>query len=349
MVELWFAILCLMLVMFVVLAGWDFGAGALHFIAARNPEERRMLIAAIGPLWTWNEVWLVAGGGVLLVAFPRVLAISFPAYYLALFLVLWALILRGIALEVRGLLASGLWHAFWDFGFATANVSLAILFGAAIGNVIRGMPLQANIPLSLPLFTDFGVRGPLGILDWYTVSMAVFTLVCLCAHGASYLALKAEGEVYRRAKVLAKWLWPVTVVLLAVVSVETFYVRPALFTGMAERPLAWIALLLSAGGTAAIITGPHSGAEARTFWGGCVFIAGLLGSAAASLFPVILYSTISGEYSITAYNGSSDSSSLRAATYWWPVAFALSFAYFWFVGKHYRGRAQTYQDGHDPQ
>ena len=112
MVELWFAILCLMLVMFAVLGGWDFGAGALHFIAARNQDERRTLIAAIGPLWTWNEVWLVAGGGVLFVAFPRVLAISFPAYYLALFLVLWTLILRGIALEVRGLIDSGLWRAF---------------------------------------------------------------------------------------------------------------------------------------------------------------------------------------------------------------------------------------------
>jgi cytochrome d ubiquinol oxidase subunit II len=349
MVELWFAILCLMLVMFAVLGGRDFGAGALHFVAARNQEERRALIAAIGPLWTWNEVWLVAGGGVLFVAFPRVLSIAFPAYYLALFLVLWSLILRGIALEVRGLIDSGLWRAFWDFGFAASNVLLAILFGAAIGNVIRGMPLQADVPLSLPLFTDFGVRGPLGILDWYTVSVAVFTLVCLCAHGSSYLALKAEGEVYRRAKVLTKWLWPGAVVLLVVVSLETFYVRPTLFTGMADRPLAWIALVLTAGGVASILIGPHSLAEARAFWGGCVLIAGLLGSAAASLFPVILYSTVSGEYSITAYNGSSDASSLQAAIYWWPVAFALSFVYFWFVGRHYRGRAGTADYGHAPQ
>ena len=111
------------------------------------------------------------------------------------------------------------------------------------------------------------MRGPLGILDWYTVSVAVFTLVCLSAHGASYLALKAEGEVYRRAKALTKWLWPGAVILLVVVSVETFYVRPELFTGMAERPLAWIALVLTAGGMAAIFTGPHSGAEATDVLG----------------------------------------------------------------------------------
>lgn len=243
----------------------------------------------------------------------------------------------------------GLWRAFWDTGFAAANILLAILFGAAIGNVVRGMPLQADVPLSLPLFTDFGVPGPLGILDWSTVSVAIFTPVCLCAHGASYLAMKAEGEVYRRARMLTKWLWPAAVVLLVAVSVETFYVRPAMFTNMAGRPLAWIALMLTVGGMAAMLSGPHSGAEGRTFWGGCFFIAGLMGSAAASLFPAILYSTVSGQYSISAYNGSSDASSLRAASYGWQAAFALSFVYFWIVAKHYRGRAQASPYGHDPQ
>jgi len=211
--------------------------------------------------------------------------------------------------------------------------------------VIRGLPLAPDAPLSLPLFTDFRVHGMLGILDWYTVSVAVFTLVCLCAHGASYLTLKAEGEVYRRSKTLTKRLWAATVFLLLAVSLESFYVRPALFTGMAGRPVAWVALVLLAGGLAAIFTGLRSGAERRSFLGGCIFIAGLLGGAAVSLFPVILYSTVSPDYSITAYNGSSDPGSLRAATYWWPAAFVLTFAYFAFVRKHYRGRVQMSQDG----
>jgi len=352
MVALLFAILCLMITIFVILAGWDIGAGALHFVVARNQDERRTLIAAIGPLWTWNEVWMVATGGVMFVAFPRVMAISFPAYYLALFLVLWTLILRGIALEFRGHLPSDLWRAFWDFVLAVANILLAILFGAAIGNVVRGMPLRPDAPLSLPLFTNFGVRGKLGILDWYTISMAVFTLVCLGAHGASYLALKTEGDVHRRARLSKKWLWPCTVFLLLVVSVETFYVRPQLFAGMATRPAAWIGLALVASGLAAIFTGLRSSIEVRTFLGSCVFIAGLLGTAAASLFPVMLYSTVSPDYSITAYNGSSDLSSLRAATYWWPMALALTLVYFWFVGKHYRSRVRispNASDTHDAQ
>jgi len=253
------------------------------------------------------------------------------------------LILRGISLEVRDHVPSELWRSFWDFVFAVANVLLAVLFGAAIGNVIRGMPLRPDEPLSLPLFTNFGVRGKVGILDWYTLSMAVFTLVCLGAHGASYLALKAEGEVYRRAQALARWLWPSTMFLLLVVSLETHFVRPELFAGMAGRPMAWAGLALVAGGLTAIFTALRSGAEMRLFLGGCIFIAGLLGGAAASVFPVILYSTVSPEHSITAYDGSSDPSSLRVAAYWWPVAFALTFTYAWFAGKHYRGRV------HDPQ
>ena len=348
MVELWFIILCLMITVFVVLDGWDFGAGVLHYIVARNQEERRILIAALGPLWSWNEVWLVGTGGVLFVAFPRVLATVFPAYYLALFLILWTLILRGISLEFRGHIPHTLWHSFWDFVFVVSNVLLAILFGTAAGNVIRGMPLAPDIPLSLALFTDFGVHGTVGILDWYTLSVAVFTLICLSAHGASYLAIKTEGEFNRRSQSLAKRLWLATVGLFVIVSVQTFYVRPELFTSVPGRPIAWATLATAAGGLLAIFTGLRAKTDGRTFLGGCAFIVGLLGTGAASLFPVILHSTLRPEYSVTAYNGSSDPSSLRAAAYWWPIAFAFAIVYFGFIGKYYAGRVQISKDTQRP-
>jgi len=348
LVPVWFGIVCVMIAIFIVFDGWDFGVGALHYIVARNQEERRTLIAALGPLWSWHEVWLAATGGVLFVAFPRVLATAFPAYYLALFLVLWTLILRGISLEVRGHIPHPMWRSFWDFVFAVSSAALAVLFGTALGNVIRGMPLGPDAPLSLPLFIDFGVRGKVGILDWYTISVAVFALVCLSAHGASYLATKMEGEVRRRSVKMARSLWLSTAILLVGVSGETFYVRPELFAGMVSRPAAWAALALTAGGAAAVFTGLRSGAERRTFRGGCALIAGLLGTAAASLFPVMLYSTLAPRYSITAFNGSSDVSSLRVAAYWWPVAFAFALTYFNFIGKHYTGRVQLSKDTHLP-
>ena len=348
MVEAWFIILCLMITFFVVMDGWDFGAGALHFLVAKNQDERRMLITSLGPLWSWNEVWLVGTGGVLFVAFPQIMATGFSAYYLALFLVLWTLLLRGISLEFRGHISSPLWWSFWDCVFVVSNTLLAILLGTAVGNVLRGMPLTPDEPLSLPLFTHFGVHGKVGILDWYTVSVAVFTSVCLAAHGASYLALKAEGEVHRRSNILANRLWRSTVLLLLLVSAETFFVRPELFQGIQGRPTAWGACFLVAGGWVAIFTGLRSGSEVRTFLGGCGLITGLLATAAASLFPVMLHSTLRPEYSLTAYNASSDAHNLKVAAYWWPVAFVFALIYFAFIGKHYSGRVQMSKDTQRP-
>src|SRR4051812_23895520 len=199
MIELWFALLCLTLVLFSVLEGWDFGAGALHFVVAKNAAERRQLIAAIGPLWTWHEVWLLAAGGTFLLAFPKAMAITFSGYYLALWLALWLFMLRGISLEVGGHLSDPLWQSFWDLVFAVANVLLAFVFGAALGNMIRGVPLDETGAFALALFTHFGVRGRVGILDWYSLSVGALTLMLLCAHGATYLTLKTQGVVQARS------------------------------------------------------------------------------------------------------------------------------------------------------
>jgi cytochrome d ubiquinol oxidase subunit II len=348
MVELWFAILCLMITFFVVLDGWDIGAGALHFIVAKNLEERRIVIAALGPLWSWHEVWLVAAGGVLFIAFPRVLATAFSEYYLALFLVLWCLILRGISLEFRSHIADSFWRSFWDWVFAAANVLLAILFGTALGNVIRGMPLAPDTSVSLPFFTHFGVRGDVGLLDWYTLSVAIFALICLAAHGASFLSLKTEDQVRRRSQVAARRLWLATAFFLLVVTVETMSVRPQLFANISGRPLAWITILLLVSAWIAIVTGFQPASDLRVFLGGCGVIVGLLGTAAVTLFPEMLHSSGSPAVSITAYNGSSDPNNLRIAAYWWPAAFVLSLVYFAFIGKYYRGRVQLSRDTQRP-
>jgi cytochrome d ubiquinol oxidase subunit II len=348
MITLWFLILCVMITFFVVLEGWDFGVGALHYLAARNQDERRILIAALGPLWSWHEVWLVGTGGVLFVAFPRVLSIAFPAYYLALYLVLWTLILRGISIEFRGHVPHGLWRSFWDCTFSLSSILLAILFGLAIGNVMRGMPLAPDVPLSLPLFNDFGVHGQVGILDWYTISVAIFTLACLSAHGATYLMLKTEGDIYRRSKRLAQRLWTLTFALLIAVSAETVYVRPQFWEGTAVRPLAWLGLVVVAAGLFCILTGLRSRADQRAFIGSCALIVGMLGTAAASLYPVMLHSTLASEYSITAWNGSSDAAGLGLAAWWWPVAFVLAIGYFLFIARQYAGRVQVSSDTQQP-
>ncbi len=232
MVELWFAILCVTLILFVVLDGWNIGAGVLHLVVAKSDRERREVIAALGPSWSWNEVWLLAAGGTFVLAFPRILAVSFAGFYLALWLVLWSFVLRGISIEVGGHIRDTLWQSAWDFVFALSSVLLAVLFGAAFGNVIRGVPLDATGHFSMSLFTDFGVRGRVGILDWYTLSVAVFATALLAAHGGTYLTLKTTGRVHERSELWARRLWAATAVLFVIITLQTQVVRPDLYRAM---------------------------------------------------------------------------------------------------------------------
>src|SRR5687767_740375 len=204
MVELWFAIIVLMLTLYVVLDGYDLGAGALHLLVARNDGERRQVLSVIGPYWGGIEVWLIAGAGSLYAVFPRVLAAAFSGFYLAIFLLLWCLILRGAAIEFRSHVGDRLWRAFWDAVWCGSSTLLALLFGAALGNLIRGVPLRADGWFSLALFTDWSARPPVGILDWYTALAAVFALGMLALQGALFLAWKTDGPVQQRSRNLAR-------------------------------------------------------------------------------------------------------------------------------------------------
>src|SRR5262245_28387915 len=199
MTGVWYSILSFMLTMFLVLEGFDIGAGMLQYVVGKTEAERRTVIAAIGPLWSWHEVWLVGFGGTLFLAFPAILAASFSGFYLALFLLLWTLVLRGVSIEASGHIEDPLWREGWHFCFVVSNVLLAVLIGAALGNVVRGVPLDARGTFALPFFTNFSPDGNVGILDWYTLSVSAFFLVTFAAHGANGLALKTEGAVHDRS------------------------------------------------------------------------------------------------------------------------------------------------------
>jgi len=344
MIELWYVIVCFTFLIFVVMDGWNFGIAALHLIAARTVEERREVIAAVGPLWSWHEVWLLASGGTLLMAFPKVMATAFAGYYLALWLVLWCFILRGVSIEVGGHIHDSMWQKWWDFVFGVASVLLAVLFGTAIGNVIRGVPIGPTGKFSLALFTDFGVRGEVGILDWYSVLVAVFTVVLLGAHGATYLTLKTRGKVHARSERIMRGLWTAALPMFVVITAATWYVRPDMFAAMARRPVAWVAILIVVGAMTAILIGLTRKREVLTFVGSCGVIVGLLAAFAVSVFPVMLYSTISPEYSLTAYGGAAHPSSLRLAIFWWPIGVGLAITYFVFILRHYRGKVRPAED-----
>jgi len=344
MIATWYAVVSFMLIIYIVLDGRNFGAGMLHWFVAKTPEERRQVIAAIGPLWSWHEVWLVGFGGTLVAVFPRLMASAFAGYYLALFLILWCLILRGISLEVGGHINDRLWQQFWDFLFVFSNFLLAILFGAAAGNLARGVPLDAHGDFSMAFFTDFNVRGNVGLLDWYTVSIAIFTAVMLAAHGATYLTLKTEGPVHDRSASYAKYLWAVVVPLLLAVLVESRVVRPDLPGRAIYNPFWWLGLLVTAVSAFTLISGLTSRRELRAFLGSTFLIAGFLATGSAAIFPVMLNSTLASENSLTAYAVAAGPTSLLVASIWWPLGFALAVFYFIYISRRYAGKVSVQRD-----
>src|SRR5712691_11068956 len=173
METLWFCLVAGMIATYVVLDGFDLGAGIVHLLIARTDGERRQVIGAIGPVWDGNEVWLLAAGGTLFFAFPALYASAFSGFYLPLMMVLWLLVLRGMALEFRHHISGPVWAPFWDVIFCFSSGLLAVFFGAALGNVVRGVPLDAQGRFFESLWTDFQLGPDSGILDWYTILIGV--------------------------------------------------------------------------------------------------------------------------------------------------------------------------------
>ena len=344
MIAAWYGIVSFMLITYVALDGRNFGAGMLHWLVARTPQERRQVVAALGPLWSWHEVWLVGFGGTLVAVFPRLMASAFAGYYLVLFLILWGLILRGISLEVGGQINDRLWQQFWDFVFVSSNFLLAILFGAAAGNLARGVPLDSHGNFSMAFFTSFGVRGYVGLLDWYTVSIATFAAVMLGAHGATYLMLKTEGAVHDRSATWAKYLWAAVAPLFLAIAVESWVVRPDLPGHAIYNPFCWLGLLVVIVAASTLISGLSTSREMRAFVGSNFLLVGLLATGGAAIFPVMLYSTLAPENSLTAYAVASSQNALLLASIWWPVAFALATAYFVFISRRYAGKVSVKPD-----
>jgi cytochrome d ubiquinol oxidase subunit II len=345
MVELWYAIAALFLAAYAVLDGFDLGAGALHLFVARTDTERRRVLGAVGPFWDGNEVFLLAAGGVLFVAFPTALAVGLSGFYLAIFLVLWTLILRGVAIEFRSHVNDPLWRAAWDFVFCAASAGLAILFGAALANLIRGVPIDAQGWFALTLFTHFRTEDPVGILDWYTVLVGVFALLTLMAHGGTFLAWKTDGPVEERSRRAALTLFGVVAALWPVVTWATHVASPAAFATLGQRPLAWLGAAAAVAGLAAALRGLLKGRGLGAFLGSCAFIAGILAATAVMTFPVLLRSSGDPARSLTAYAAASAPSGLRTALGWFSIGAPLAAAYFIMLFRLHRGKIGPAREG----
>ena len=327
----WFCLVAIMIAGYVVLDGFDIGAGIVHLFVARTDQERRQVLQSIGPVWDGNEVWLLAGGGTLYFAFPALYAAAFSGFYLALMMVLWLLILRGISIELRSHIDSPVWQPFWDLVFGGSSALLAILFGAALGNVVRGVPLDANGFFFLPLWTNFQPGSDAGIVDWFTLIGGVAAFVALTLHGCCWLASRTEGDLQQRARALGAKTWWAVLALTAVLTFFSFRLQPHLEAQFVGHPWGFVFPLLGLLGLAGMRFFSAGRRDTAAFLCSCLYLTGMLTSAAFGVFPYVLPSNIAPEAGLTVFNASAAPYGLYIGLAWWIPGMLLAAGYTTFV------------------
>ena len=338
MASVFFVVIAFMLITYTILDGFDLGVGTVHWIIGRNLDERRRVLKAIGPFWDGNEVWLIASGGVLYLAFPLLYASSFSGFYLPLTIVLWLLMLRGISIEVRGHLTEPIWQNFYDFLFTMSGALLTIFFGAALGNVVRGVPLNSAGYFFEPLWTDFRAGENPGILDWYTILVGVMGLVTLANHGAHWLALKLVGELGQRARALCARLWWFVGALTAAGLVATVYVRPTITDNYRSPGPGWLLPVMVLGGLSGMRIFRARQRDVAAFVASSVYIAGMLGGIAFGMYPTLLPATTDAGLSLTVSNSAAGEYGLSVGIVWWTFAAVVTGGYFGYVYWLFRHR-----------
>jgi cytochrome d ubiquinol oxidase subunit II len=300
-----------------------------------------MVLSAIGPVWDGNEVWLIAAGGTLFFSFPVLYATSFSGFYLPLIIVLWLLMLRGISIELRGHIKNPVWFAFWDGIFFIASALLAIFYGAAMANVLRGVPLDSTGTFFEALWTDFNpFSANPGILDWYTILIGLLALATLTTHGANYLAVKTEGDVYMRARRFARIAWIVTVVLAVLGTIASFVVQPNISASYFGRPWGFIFPIITLIGLASSGYFYFKQQDLYTFLAFGLYIVGMLLSAAFGLYPLVLPAS-DHVNNLTIYNASASQYGQTVGLVWWIIGMILAAIYFIFAYRLFWGKVQV--------
>jgi cytochrome d ubiquinol oxidase subunit II len=343
---IWFWLVAVMIVGYVVLDGFDLGVGVLHLFLVRTESERRATLASIGPVWDGNEVWLLAGGGTLYFAFPLLYASAFSGFYLPLMIVLWLLILRGVSLELRNHIDVGVWRALLDGLFGLASALLTIFFGAALANVLRGVPLQADGYFFLPLWTNWQPGPQPGILDWYTVIGGVLALVALTLHGALWLTIKTSGELAARARHIVNPLCLQLATLTVISLGATIFVREASLDNYFNYPATFIVPVGVVASLVGIWLFNRKAQPVKAFLSSCLYLFFMLAGACWSLYPTLLPSTTGAERDITLSRAISGPHTLAVGLVWWSFGMALAICYIVFVYSRFRGKVDLGVSGH---
>jgi len=326
---IWFLLIGVLLIGYAILDGFDLGVGFWHLFAKKK-GERSAFIESIEPFWDGNEVWLLTGGGALFAAFPPVYATAFSGFYLALMLVLLGLIFRAVAIEFRNKVDHPGWTKAWDFAFAFGSILPSILYGVAIGNILRGLELNA--------IGDY-TGGFLALLNPFALLCGLVGLSMFALHGALYLAMKLDGKIAGDARRWASKAW---VVFVALFIVATVWGAKGFFYDITVVPL--VLALFVVGASVMGFLFNRAGRAVAAFIASCETIAFTMLAVAAALFPYMVPCTNNPEWSLTLSNSSSSQLTLTAMLVIALIGMPLVLAYTWFVHRVFKGKVKVAEE-----
>ncbi len=328
--SIWFALVGMLFAGYAILDGFDLGVGALHLFT-RTDEERRIMINAIGPVWDGNEVWLVTGGGALFAAFPMVYATAFSGFYLALMLLLFALIFRAVAIEFRSKRPMRWWRQTWDISFSVSSIVSSLLIGVALGNIAYGIPLDADKEFAGTFF---------GLLNPYSLMVGITTVALFLMHGSIYVVMKTEGELHEKVRNWINSTIIIFVICYVCTTAATMLYVPHMTEEITSHPIFFIVPILNMLAIANIPREIHHKRDFYAFLSSCASMLALLTLFGIGMYPYMIFSQPSPENSLTIYNAASSPKTLGIMLIIAIMGMPLVLAYTTVVYRIFRGKVK---------
>ncbi|MGJ8743946.1 cytochrome d ubiquinol oxidase subunit II [Polaribacter sp.] len=353
----WYITIATVLGIFFVLDGYDFGTGIIHLFFAKKEKDKEVIAKSAGLFWDSNEVWLVAAGGMLFMAFPTFYASVFSGFYLPLIIVLWLIIFRAIGLEFRSQFNYQMWKDIWDVSFGVSSLLLALFFGIALGNIVRGVNLGVVengisaherhyffLPLWDSSFSPLSQHP--GIIDWFTIIIGLISVVTLTIHGANWVILKTNSTINKKLKGVIFKL-NIALALLTVFSLFVWQiVNPNSLNNFVDKPYLLVFPVIYLTGLIGLFFIKKIKKDIHAFWLSTLLILGGITSSLASLFPVILPSVNSVNDPLTIYNTAASEYGLSVAITWGIIGFILLIIYAIIQKRLMGGKVDNMDYGH---
>ena len=342
--DVWFVLVGVLLTGYAIFDGFDLGVGVLYPFLGKSEQDKTVMRRSVGPVWDGNEVWLLTGGGALFAAFPAVYATVFSGFYLALTLLLFALIFRAASLEFRH--SDPAWAKLWDGAFFVGSAVPALLFGVAVGNIVRGVPLTAAGEMIAGGGEPIFLGNLLAALNPYALVIGVFGLVWITLHGASWLCVKTTGDLYQRAVKLRKTLLVVFAVMIAVSTAATALLVPGAFAKVTGSVVGWVFVLVVIGGAVLSWVSASRGKDRPAWYGTTLAVVGMVGVWAASIYPALVPALPgSAGGALTIANASSSTLTLTVMLIIAAIGVPLVLWYHFIVYRAYKGKIELPVEG----